>query len=358
MEFSYPGYEWLSIACSAFWEGEPVSTARTLLVLGRVSNLPTVWTNCLCGWLLGGGGSEAVLLLLCLGATLLYVGGMYLNDAFDAAFDRQFRRERPIPRGAIREALVWQLGTGMMIAGAVPHLCLGWLPAVFTLLLVGSIVLYDAVHKAIAFSRVIMAACRFFLVLVAASAGQAGLTGLAVWSAVALAGGIVGLSYVARQESVKGPMALWPLAALALPIERLAATDLPTIIFSHVPFSGGSMVGNYWFQNKPDHATYPNSGDIRTIVEASDRVILCVAGHVHWNSLHTVNAIPHITIQDLTESFTTDGEPAEAWATLEIGSGQIRWRTYGYDPIEIVLPVRQPGETWARCLPPMGQPEP
>ena len=145
---------------------------------------------------------------------------------------------------------------------------------------------------------------------------------------------------------------------LAWLAQDMAATDLPTIIFSHVPFSGGSMVGNYWFQNKPDHATYPNSGDIRTIVEASDRVILCVAGHVHWNSLHTVNAIPHITIQSLTESFTTDGEPAEAWATLEIGSGQIRWRTYGYDPIEIVLPVRQPGETWARCLPPMGQPEP
>lgn len=193
-------------------------TARTLLVLGRVSNLPTVWTNCLCGWLLGGGGSEAVLLLLCLGASLLYVGGMYLNDAFDAAFDRQFRRERPIPRGAIREALVWQLGVGMMVAGAVPLLCLGWLPAVFTLLLVGSILLYDAVHKAIAFSPVIMAACRFFLLLVAASAGEAGLTGLAMWSAVALAGWIIGLSYVARRESVKGPMALWPLAALALPV--------------------------------------------------------------------------------------------------------------------------------------------
>ena len=28
-----------------------------LLILGRVSNLPTVWWNCFAGWLLGGGGS-------------------------------------------------------------------------------------------------------------------------------------------------------------------------------------------------------------------------------------------------------------------------------------------------------------
>src|SRR5213594_1545943 len=30
---------------------------RTLLILGRASNVPTVWSNCLAGWLLGGGGS-------------------------------------------------------------------------------------------------------------------------------------------------------------------------------------------------------------------------------------------------------------------------------------------------------------
>lgn len=140
---------------------------------------------------------------------------------------------------------------------------------------------------------------------------------------------------------------------LAWLAEDLAATDLPTVIFSHVPFSGGSMTGNYWFQNTPRHATYPNSAHIRAIVEASDRVILCVAGHVHWNSLHRVNAIPHITIQSLTESSATGGEPAEAWATLEIGAGGIHWRTYGYDPIEVILPMRQPGENWAACLPPL-----
>ena len=72
----------------------PLSFLRTLLVLGRSSNLPTVWSNCLAGWLLSGGGELKTFLWLCAGATCLYTGGMYLNDAIDANFDLQFRRER------------------------------------------------------------------------------------------------------------------------------------------------------------------------------------------------------------------------------------------------------------------------
>src|SRR5829696_10188827 len=95
----------------------PPSTLRTLLVLGRVSNVPTVCSNCLAGWLLGGGGDWRRFMLLCAGATLLYVGGMYLNDAFDAEFDSQHRRERPIPSGAIKLGTVWRIGIALLVAG-------------------------------------------------------------------------------------------------------------------------------------------------------------------------------------------------------------------------------------------------
>lgn len=141
-------------------------------------------------------------------------------------------------------------------------------------------------------------------------------------------------------------------ADLAWLAADLAATDLPTVVFSHVPVSGASMTGNYWFQNKPEHATYPNAAEARAILEASGRVVLCVAGHVHWNSLHQAGGIPHITIQSLTESFATGGEPAEAWATLEIGGGEIRWQTFGLDPIGVVLPLRWPAQRWIAPLPP------
>ncbi len=83
---------------------------RTLLILGRASNVPTVWSNCLAGWLIGGMAEYVVLLWLCLGGTLLHIGGMYLNDAFDVGFDRRFRQERPIPAGHIEEKTVWVLG--------------------------------------------------------------------------------------------------------------------------------------------------------------------------------------------------------------------------------------------------------
>jgi 4-hydroxybenzoate polyprenyltransferase len=193
-------------------------SARTLLVLGRVSNLPTVWSNCLCGWLLAGGGSWGRLLLLCFATSLLYIGGMYLNDAFDASFDRQHRRQRPIPSGAISEPFVWIAGLSLLGVGTLPLLFLGLDTALLTVLLVAAILLYDAVHKAVEFSPIIMAVCRFFLLLVAASAAEDGVTGLALWTAIALAGWIVGLSYVARRESILGPLAIWPLIALALPI--------------------------------------------------------------------------------------------------------------------------------------------
>lgn len=54
-------------------------------------------------WILGGGGNN-LLLRLCLGASLLYIGGMFLNDACDVWFDVRHRRERPIPAGHIKSA--------------------------------------------------------------------------------------------------------------------------------------------------------------------------------------------------------------------------------------------------------------
>ena len=158
------------------------------------------------------------LLLLCFGATCLYVGGMYLNDAFDVEFDRQHRHERPIPSGAIHLEEVWRWSFGWMVVGLTSLLCLGSSVVILTLLLAGAIVLYDAIHKIIAFSPLLMAACRFLLVLLAAAAGVEGITGLALWSAFALGAYIVGLSYIAQFESVRGALRYWPLIFLAAPV--------------------------------------------------------------------------------------------------------------------------------------------
>jgi len=191
---------------------------RTLLVLGRASNLPTVWSNCLAGWILAGDGPLSAYFLLCMGATCLYLGGMYLNDAFDVDFDRQHRPERPIPSGAITLGEVWGFGIGWLVLGTVLLAFFGVTTFVLTVLLVISIITYDAVHKAIALSPVLMALCRFFLFLVAASTGDEGVVGLAIWSSFALALYIVGLSYVAKNESTRGPLRYWPCLCLAAPV--------------------------------------------------------------------------------------------------------------------------------------------
>src|SRR4051794_33630035 len=82
----------------------PLSWRRKVhawLVLGRISNLPTVGSNCLAAWLLGGGGSWGKLAAVGAGAALLYTAGMFLNDAFDVEFDRRHRPERPIVSGVV-----------------------------------------------------------------------------------------------------------------------------------------------------------------------------------------------------------------------------------------------------------------
>src|ERR1700733_16333044 len=76
--------------------------AITLLTLGRVSNLPTVWTNVLAGAVLSGGDWRNWRLgLMLVAMSLFYVGGMYLNDYFDRTIDARERPERPIPSGEI-----------------------------------------------------------------------------------------------------------------------------------------------------------------------------------------------------------------------------------------------------------------
>jgi 4-hydroxybenzoate polyprenyltransferase len=191
---------------------------RTLLVLGRVSNLPTVWSNAIAGWLLGGGGHHWKLPFLFLGLSLLYTGGMYLNDAFDEEFDRQRRSERPIPSGKISAAMVWKLGFAQIGLGILLLCVCGWVAALGAILLALTILLYDFTHKFFIGSPWLMGACRFWVYLIAGATGISGLNGFAIFGGVALAFYVVGLSQVARRETARGRIAIQPLLLLAVPI--------------------------------------------------------------------------------------------------------------------------------------------
>jgi len=191
---------------------------RTLLVLGRVSNLPTVWSNCLAGWWLSGGENFWKLPLLLAGTSALYTGGMFLNDAFDEDFDRQRRASRPIPSGAISSDTVWLFGWAWLALGILCLLFLGKLASVLAVLLAACILIYNAAHKFITASPWLMGLCRFWVYFIAGTTGVDGLNGWPIWCGAALAFYVVGLSYVAKRESFRGPVPYWPLLLLAAPI--------------------------------------------------------------------------------------------------------------------------------------------
>jgi 4-hydroxybenzoate polyprenyltransferase len=191
----------------------------TLLRLGRVSNLPTVWTNALAATVIAGGdpfGSRTALALAAM--TLFYVGGMYLNDAFDRGIDARERPGRPIPAGEIAAASVFGIGFGLLGAGVVLMALCGAPALVAGLALSAVIVLYDMRHKGNPLSPVVMSLCRL-LVYVGAAAATVGAVPAAVWIAgLAMAAHVAGLTYAAKQEALDRVERLWPLAVLVLPL--------------------------------------------------------------------------------------------------------------------------------------------
>jgi 4-hydroxybenzoate polyprenyltransferase len=199
--------------------------ARTFLELGRVSNLPTVWSNALAGVVLAGVvPSTATFVLVGTVASTLYVGGMVLNDAFDAEIDAQERPERPIPSGRVGRKTVFGLGFGLLGAAVVLLLGkaaltgTGWGGVVAALATAGLIVAYDRWHKNNPASPVVMGLCRVGVYAIAAFSCSPSPNPRLAIGAMLLLGYVLGLTYVAKYEN-KGSLAQrWPLIGLFAPL--------------------------------------------------------------------------------------------------------------------------------------------
>lgn len=189
----------------------------TALRLGRVSNLPTVWSNALAGSVLAGAAAPSSVLLAALALSFLYIGGMWLNDAFDAEIDARERASRPIPRGEIGRSTVFAIGFALLGAGVLASLGLGLAAAAVAAALAGTIVLYDWLHKRTVLSPIIMGATRFLAYGLGAAA-VGGFTGAALLGASGLFAYVVGLTYAAKQEAYDRIERVWPLGVLALPV--------------------------------------------------------------------------------------------------------------------------------------------
>jgi len=194
--------------------------------LGRVSNLPTVWTNTLAGVVLAGGESWALTtLLVAIGLSLLYVSGMYLNDAFDREIDATERPGRPIPAGLVSADTVFFVGFCLMLAGLAFTLwgttvstATPWPGMLAALVLAGTILFYDWHHKANALSPFFMGLCRVLAYITAGYAAVQAPSPTLVVAALASLSYLIGLTYIAKLESLDRIDGLWPLLFLSAPI--------------------------------------------------------------------------------------------------------------------------------------------
>jgi 4-hydroxybenzoate polyprenyltransferase len=225
---------------------------KTLLELGRVSNLPTVWSNVLAGAALTGAVLEprrvaAPLVVAGLAATLFYVGGMFLNDAFDAEIDARERPERPIPQGRATRREVLAVGGGLLAAGLMLlgfAAALGLAPSGARWPLAGAltalaVVVYDRFHKGFAWSPIVMGLCRAGVYLLGALAVAEEPSPIVWRAAGALLLYVVGLTYVARFETASAVGRLWPTLFLFVPLgvalgERGAARDVFVLVLAAV----------------------------------------------------------------------------------------------------------------------------
>jgi 4-hydroxybenzoate polyprenyltransferase len=146
-----------------------------------------------------------------------YVGGMFLNDAFDRAIDARERPERPIPSGRIGAGEVFAVGFGLLGAGVALAFFIGGARAAWpAIALAATIVLYDAWHKGNVLGPAIMAACRV-LVYVTAGFATTHEVRIELWiGAAVLFLYLVGLTYAAKQKRVTARVVAALIAGISL----------------------------------------------------------------------------------------------------------------------------------------------
>ena len=223
---------------------------RTLLILGRVASLPTAWSNCLAGWWLGGGGNYWKLPFLLLGVSLLYTGGTFLNDAFDADSDHQRRPARPIPSGKISIRLAWWLGFGHLVAGIFLLLFCSQLSAGAAIILALFILLYNFSHKFFTASPWLLGACRFWIYIIAGATGATGLNGWPILCGAVMSLYVVGSNFVTRRESYRGVIPFWPILLLAAPVLMAMAINTGSFRIRAIWLAVGLIAWTGWCVRK------------------------------------------------------------------------------------------------------------
>jgi UbiA prenyltransferase family len=199
---------------------------RTILAVARPAVIPTVWSNCLAGWWLGGAGHLGQLPFLLIGAALLYLGSVFLNDAFDADFDPEHHPSRPVPSGSISQQACWRTGVTLLLSGGLVLVGCSFTAGALGLALVFFIVLFCAVHRLWPVGPVLHGACRCLLYVLGASIAQRGVTGWSIWCGLAAGMYVSGVGYFSRMSRSAAQIREWPLLFLLAPVALALIMDV------------------------------------------------------------------------------------------------------------------------------------
>jgi len=179
----------------------------TVCKLARISNLPTVWSNVLCAMVLSQAQPSLInALLVFVAMSLAYIGGMFLNDAVDAEWDKKNAPSRPIARGEAERKSVFIMALLCLVLTPIVLCFLEPDPGVnktyalwSSLCLLFFIGLYNWCHKWFQYNSGLMGICRGMLYITTALA-LGDISWLFLFAVLSVVFYIIGLTRLARSE--------------------------------------------------------------------------------------------------------------------------------------------------------------
>ncbi len=188
---------------------------HALLATSRVANIPSVASNVWVGIAVGmtvthsgrpGEPGLAAFFTLPLAGILLYVGGNFLNDWMDRAWDTQHRPERALPRGLFPAPFYLAISIFACVAGISLAVATSPRAGMAAAGIAVSIVIYTVFHKRTPWAVIPMGICRALLPVMGCLAFFPYVD--FIWPvACGLLIYIMGLSLSARYESMAEPPA-------------------------------------------------------------------------------------------------------------------------------------------------------
>lgn len=125
--------------------------------------------------------------------------------------------------------------------------------------------------------------------------------------------------------------------------DDLARARGPVILFSHVPLDNDQKD---YDEEKAEYSGiagrfyYHQGHEIRSILEESGKVVMCMAGHRHTKRHREINGIHYITQQSMTSGWNGTRKPMGTYAFVEMEGDKINIALQGRDRSKFALTAR------------------